>query len=69
MKQLEQGIHLHWAMPDALMTGEEVHSPDDELAEEIPLMRCSISFFARPLADSTALEPSKWNALSQSMGC
>jgi len=37
MKQLEQGIHLHWAMPDALMTGEEVHSPDDELAEEIPL--------------------------------
>jgi len=36
-KQLEQGIHLHWAMPDALMTGDEVHDPDTELAEDIPL--------------------------------
>ena len=42
-KQLEQGIHLHWAMSDALMTGEEVHSLDDELAEEIPSVICSIS--------------------------
>ena len=36
-KQLEQGVHLHWAMPDALMTGDEVHDPDEVLSTEIPL--------------------------------
>jgi len=36
-QQLAEGVHLHWAMPDGLMKGEEIHNPNDEVAEDVDL--------------------------------
>ncbi|DAC48184.1 MAG TPA: hypothetical protein D7H92_03785 [Candidatus Poseidoniales archaeon] len=37
LQQLAEGVHLHWSMPDGLMKGEELHDPDEALAEDVEL--------------------------------